>query len=81
MGTAELGLLAASTSDVEKQANEMPLTRCGRCGFRGPHATPAECIDALGSRVVAVLEFKTKRGGGRPNVAYGALGRQQGELK
>jgi hypothetical protein len=55
---------------AEPEDGMIPAAMCRRYGFRGPHATPTACTDALRCRV-AVLEFKAKRPSGTPEAQGG----------
>jgi len=52
--------------ELPKPEDAIPARMCLRCGFRGPHPRPIDCIAELRD-IVATLEFRiaamTKNGG------------------
>ncbi|MGE5647384.1 MAG: hypothetical protein ACM336_16500 [Acidobacteriota bacterium] len=53
---------------------------CARCGLPGPHATPAECIDALRDRI-ADLEFRIdSRRSSKPCASAARAGGRQAQI-
>jgi hypothetical protein len=58
MSSAAFALLESRrhSKQVGAVGKDIPVTMSRRCGFRGPHASPTECIEALRNRIAA-LEF------------------------
>lgn len=63
MSSAAFALLEPrrhSKHSAARSQDGIPVTMCRRCGFRGPHGSPVECIETLRDRI-ALLEFGKSR--------------------
>jgi hypothetical protein len=45
------GRKRSQTLTPARATDAVPADQCPRCGYRGPHATPSDCIAALRDRL------------------------------